>query len=128
MLVILLLGFLPFFSPANEKDYSKILRSAKKYDVQVVSSDFLEGIKTSGLVANINKFSIADWGCDVSVFISNATLVYSAEKHNLNKHLCKKKSWTEKCLLKHAIAAWLTETVLLYKIVLLLAFRHCSFF
>ena len=96
MLVILLLGFLPFFSPANEKDYSKILRSAKKYDVQVVSSDFLEGIKTSGVVANINKFSIADWGCDVSVFISNATLVYSAEKHNLPKQTSLKKKVGQK--------------------------------
>ncbi len=45
---------------------SKKIKDAKKYDVHVVSEDFLEAVKKGGAAMMITDKSISEWGADVS--------------------------------------------------------------
>lgn len=51
-------------TPAEVEKNSKKIEEAKKFDIQIISEDFVEEAKAGGAVILINKKSICSWGSD----------------------------------------------------------------
>lgn len=62
-----------YYAAEVEKN-SKKIEEAKKFDIQIISEDFVEEAKAGGAVILINKKSICSWGSDVSVFVIYYTI------------------------------------------------------